>query len=123
MLPISQLRAVGGLCTMKPAALEFHTTSLAPAQPWPGPRIASVLHVEIVAIDRDVVPDGARAPAMVRAGVGVSRIAEAVHEDIRADGTRLRDELVPVLEGVAVLHEAKLAVVQHEGITAPAVND
>ena len=37
--PISQLVAVGGFCTMKPSALAFQTTELAPAQPWPVPML------------------------------------------------------------------------------------
>jgi hypothetical protein len=37
--PISQLVAVGGFCTMNLSALEFQTTELAPAQPWPVPML------------------------------------------------------------------------------------
>src|SRR6267142_626429 len=38
--PTSQLWAVGGFCTTKPpSASQFHTTSFAPDQPWPEPRL------------------------------------------------------------------------------------
>ena len=36
-LPMSQLRAVGGLRTRKAGATQFQTAMYAPAQPWPLP--------------------------------------------------------------------------------------
>ncbi len=88
-----------------------------------GAGFASVLGVEVVAVNGDVVPDRRGGPAMVGAGLGMGVVAHAVHKHIGAGGEGLGDELVPVLPRITIPDEAQRVIVHDEGITAAACDD
>ena len=83
-------------------------------------QVAAVANGEVIAVDGDVVPDGSRRPAEMRAGFVPRKVTHAIQKNIRPDGERLRDELMPVIARVAVLDQAKLAVVQNKSVAAAA---
>ena len=88
-----------------------------------GAGVVAVLDVQPVAVDVEVVPQGAGRVAVVRAGVGAGVVGAAVDDDVRPRHLRPLDVIVPARSRVEVLPQHVRAVAHVERVPPPAGDD
>ena len=83
-----------------------------------GAEVAAVLHIDLVAVDRDEVKQATDRPFMVRPGVVIRCVRRAMHEGIRPRHLGTKDKIMPPLARVVVHEKGTFAIPQVKGIAA-----